>query len=201
MKRREIRDFIGRPILFVCWLYSSGMSFDRLIYDDRTYRENLKQSTSPLNYVMNPIRYRNCHKCRAEFGIVGGQDASLVEKNMVDVESDLQGRTRLLTNSSCGKYQPKCNGKGKCTSDNGIPYDCDECKPPQRHLRSCSMVQYKPRPTDVGYVLRQPDCSEERKAVKRRWPSIQADAIRKMKDQVRVYNAKHWQDNTGTIYA
>ncbi len=60
------------------------MSFDRLIYDDRTYKENLKQSTSPLNYMMNPIRYRNCHKYRAEFGIVGGQDASLVEENMVD---------------------------------------------------------------------------------------------------------------------
>ena len=131
------------------------MSLNRLIYDDCAYAKRIKESTDPVNYMLNPIRYENCNKCRVELGILGGTNVSINEGNLVDVESDLSGRVRLLSDCPSQKYQPsRCN----CKYDTGIPGDCDKCQPQKRHLRPCSLFQYKPRPTDVGYRLPEFKC-------------------------------------------
>ena len=135
------------------------MSLNRLIYDDCAYSKRLKESTGPLNYLLNPQKYENCHKCRVELGLFGGTNVSIGAGNLVDAESDLSGRTRLLSQCPTKKYAPKCSDpNNKCTYDTGIPFDCDACQPQKRHLRPCSLFQYKPRPNNVGYRIPEYKC-------------------------------------------
>ena len=131
------------------------MSLNRLIYDDCAYAKRIKESTDPVNYMLNPIRYENCNKCRVELGVVGGTNVSINDGNLVDVESDLSGRARLLSDCPSQKYQPS---KCQCKLDSGIPGDCDSCQPQKRHLRPCSLFQYKPRPNNVGYRIPEYKC-------------------------------------------
>ena len=70
------------------------MSFNRLSYDTCEYRKTLDQSVSPLSYILNPMKYENCNKCRMELGIVGGSNVSQIAGDLVLLESDLRGQTR-----------------------------------------------------------------------------------------------------------
>lgn len=140
------------------------MSLNSLKYDPATYREVIAQSTSPLAYMLNPIKYENCNKCRPDQLIVGGPDVSLDTQNMVDLESDLSGRTRVASKATCGLYQPTCRSGKKCkhSTKSGIPYDCDECQPMKLHPRQCTMVPMPPRMSTVGYKIEQPTCEDLR---------------------------------------
>ena len=55
------------------------MSSNRLIYDTCAYKKTLDQSVGPLSYVLNPIKYENCNKCRMELGLVGGTAVSHIK--------------------------------------------------------------------------------------------------------------------------
>ena len=70
------------------------MSFNRLMYDTCEYKTRIGESVGPLEYMLNPIRFENCNKCRMELGIVGGTAVSQIEGNLVDLENDLRGQTR-----------------------------------------------------------------------------------------------------------
>ena len=70
------------------------MSSNRLIYDTCAYKKTLDESVGPLSYLLNPIKYENCNKCRMELGIVGGSNVSHIRGNLVDLENDLRGQTR-----------------------------------------------------------------------------------------------------------
>ena len=60
------------------------MSSNRLIYDTCAYKKELDQSVGPLSYVLNPIKYENCNKCRMELGIVGGSQVSQIKVGAPD---------------------------------------------------------------------------------------------------------------------
>ena len=128
------------------------MSSNRLIYDTCAYKKNLDQSVGPLSYILNPIKYENCSKCRMELGIVGGTDVSQIKGNLVDLENDLRGATRAASLCPSAKYQPSCTNKIG-----------DDCQPKQitikgrnnsvrnintelLHLPPCQMIRYKPVP-------------------------------------------------------
>ena len=131
----------------------------RLMYDDTVYTEAVKQSTGALGYMLNPIRYVNCRKCRVEQGLVQGQDVSILPGNIVDTESDLSGRTRLNSKYDVAAYQPRCaKAAGRCVTDSGIPYDCDECQPDKRHLKACNIVDHRPKFAGPGYTLPRSAC-------------------------------------------
>ena len=87
------------------------MSSNRLIYDTCAYKKSLDQSVGPLSYLLNPIKYENCSKCRMELGIVGGTDVSQIKGNLVDLENDLRGATRTASLCPSNHYQPSCQGK------------------------------------------------------------------------------------------
>ena len=82
------------------------MSSNRLSYDACAYKDSLRQSTDPLNYMLYTGKYDNSAKCRIEFGVVGGNGVSLFTGNLVDLESDLRGQTRLASNCSSKLYHP-----------------------------------------------------------------------------------------------
>ena len=76
---------------------------NRLTYDACSYDASLRQSVAPISYVLDPIRYEHCNKCRPELGVVGGTAVSHVTGNLVDLENNLRGGDR--PNTHCAQYK------------------------------------------------------------------------------------------------
>ena len=114
-------------------IQKSFKSLTRGIYDDCAYKRRLHESTSPLLYNINPIAYESCTKCHQAYpgfiGALGGQGFG-VGPDRVDIDSDLRGQTRLLTNCPTHKYNPTsykyCGGCKNC--DKGLPCGCNHCR-------------------------------------------------------------------------
>ena len=118
------------------------MSSNRLMYDTCAYKKRLDESTGPLAYVMNPMKYENCRKCRSELGLIGGPAVSQIKGNLVDLENDLRGQTRILTQCPSLKYHPGHEIMSKGPGDTpGEIVDTELL-----HLPSCQMIRYKPIP-------------------------------------------------------
>jgi len=133
------------------------MSWNRTRYDQCAYQKELSQSTSSFQYTMDPNKFYNCKECRPELGVVGGNNVSLTQGNMVDLESDLMGITRQ--NSLCPerKYIPHCH---QCSELTGIPCDgkCEKADA-VNHRQGCQFINYAPRVDHVGYHLEYPKCA------------------------------------------
>ena len=118
------------------------MSSNRLSYDTCAYKADIAQSTLPLSYTLNPMKYENCNKCRMELGIVGGTDVSQIKGNLVDLENDLRGQTRQASLCPGMKYMP--------TDSQTIQLQASLCGKEKTidtslvHLPACQMIQYKP---------------------------------------------------------
>ena len=142
------------------------MSFTRARYDPCAYDKSLSESTSVLTWRLDPNQYYNCNECRHEFGLVGGNNVSRYEGNMVDLESDLRGQTRAYSQCPTRKYQPGTviqgshhNGCRPGCSKTGLPCGSRKCRNDKlRHLRGCTMIDYKPRIDNVGFNLKYPPC-------------------------------------------
>ena len=119
------------------------MSSNRLMYDTCAYKKLLDQSTGPFSYSMYTGKYENCAKCRIELGQIGGNGVSIFSGNLVDLESNLRGQTRLASLCPIKKYQPICNKPNP--NNDGLP-----CDPSNQvnlvNQPSCQMVRYKPVP-------------------------------------------------------
>ena len=89
------------------------MSSNRLKYDTCAYKQTLKQSIKPVNYMLDPIRYNHCNKCfpNNHVGIIGGTNVSNIKGNLVDLESDLSGRTHMATKCPEYKWGPNTNNQ------------------------------------------------------------------------------------------
>ena len=129
------------------------MSSNRLIYDNCEYKTKLNESTNPLNYMLNPIRYENCNKCRMELGVVGGTAVSHIQGNLVDLETDLMGITRKASLCPSQKFSSNCaTSNNTDCNQNSITIKGDTCGKDRTidtsplHLPSCNMIRYKPTP-------------------------------------------------------
>lgn len=134
------------------------MSWNRTKYDQCAYQKELSQSTSPINYTLDPNKFFNCNECRPDFGLVAGNNVSLAQTNMVDLESDLFGITRQNTKCPERKYLPHCH---KCDEISGLPCGGETCKRAEKmdHLPECKIIQYSPRIDHVGYDIKYPHCA------------------------------------------
>ena len=160
------------------------MSLNRLIYDNCAYSKRLDESIGPLSYVINPIKYENCKKCRHELGLVGGTAVSHIKGNLVDLENDLRGSTRANSLCPSVKYQPnntnsivikpkyQCkscmNNQSKCQCEscmnNQSKCQCESCKDiivdtTLVNLPSCQMINYKTLPEEPKFKI--PSCQCE----------------------------------------
>jgi len=102
------------------------MSFNRLQYDKGTYSTNLNESVKPGVYNLNKPLTR-CDPCHPETPHVRLQSRgnSLYRNNgLVDINSELLGLNRKLSNNPNNKYAPNsvgCSGSGNkqfCNYDN-----------------------------------------------------------------------------------
>lgn len=112
---------------------------NRLIYDTCAYDKELKQSTNPLNFVLDPIKFENCKKCRMELGIVGGTAVSHINGNLVDLENDLRNQNRPNTHCPTYKYIPDTKVQGK---EYIKPVQHPEVNTKMKHLKPCQMIDY-----------------------------------------------------------
>jgi len=89
------------------------MSYNRLNYDDDTYKTNLLSSISPGLYMLEPVR-NDCQKCTlygSEMNISYNADGKC--SNLIDVDSELLGITRKKSKCPSKAYlpsaEPFCN--------------------------------------------------------------------------------------------
>lgn len=129
------------------------MSFNRLRYDNCSYQHELSESVGTLAYMLDPSRYENCNKCRPELGLVGGTNVSHVSGNLVDLESDLMGVTRLASKCPQLKYQNPCP-KGEMNQCHPEPIVIKQTPNKKgrvvdttmKHLPPCQFIRYKSIP-------------------------------------------------------
>ena len=112
---------------------------NRLIYDQCSYSKELKQSTSPFEYVIDPIKFENHNKCRMELGIVGGTAVSHIKGNLVDLENDLRNQNRPNTRCPAYKWIPGEKVQG---NEYIKPVQHPHVDTTMQHLPSCQMHEY-----------------------------------------------------------
>lgn len=172
------------------------MAFTRQINDPCETKKRVEESASIFSYLMDSNKHYNCNPCFIERGVVGGNTASLYEGNMVDLESELSGRTRAATKCPSGQYLPGTIIQGQdvkqCGPDDGADgLPCGNSsvnKVKLLHLPTCSLVDYKPRPTDVGYTLDYPACGSYGKKHKKN---------KRSKARRQPYAVSEWQGQQG----
>lgn len=121
------------------------MSFNRLSYDTCAYKQDLSENVSQLSYLLDPVKFEHCQKCRHEVGLVGGTNVGVVKGNLVDLENELFGINRPNTQCPSYKFTPRSDG---------IVQGKEYIKPVQhpavdvnmRNLRPCQMIDYKEVP-------------------------------------------------------
>lgn len=82
------------------------MSYTRDKYSSCTYRQELGQSVGAAGYMFEPSKFYVNSQCRQDLG-APGNDVSLTYKNLVGVESDLKGYTRVTSRCDSAKYRPR----------------------------------------------------------------------------------------------
>ena len=90
-------------------------SSNRQKYDNCNYQKSLMESTSPLAYNMYQGKFENCSKCI--------YDKFWTSQELVDVETELRGQNRPLSQCDQFKYNPHCRQSKMCTStfDRNVP--------------------------------------------------------------------------------
>lgn len=121
------------------------MSFNRLAYDNCSYKQNLSENVSQLSYLLDPIKYENCNKCRHELGLVGGTAVGVPRGNMVDLENNLLGIDRPNTHCPSYKFMPR--GDNIVQGREYIkPVNHPAVDTTMLQLPACQMIQYAPVP-------------------------------------------------------
>ena len=116
------------------------MSFNHLTADTQTYQRRLGENVSILDYVLSPFKMEHQNKCRHELGLVGGTATSHIDGNMVDLESDLRGQTRLLSKCVDNQWKPLNQGQ-VIHNDKTAPINTTA-----KHLPACQMISYRSVP-------------------------------------------------------
>lgn len=90
--------------------YSTQGSSNRQEYDCCKYAQDLQQSVDPLSYQLYFGAHESCSKC------IDKKVWFKQNPEIVDIESDLQNRTRPLSDCDGYKYNPNCKTGPNCIS-------------------------------------------------------------------------------------
>jgi len=105
------------------------MSFNSLKYDTNSYKHVLAESVASLEYQLGTPQ--QCQECFVKDPSYNLQRAGVsvdAEMPMIDVDSELMGLTRKLSNNPAEKYLPKEDSAGNPCSDR-----------PKVHRKDCNM--------------------------------------------------------------
>jgi len=120
------------------------MSFNRLKYDSCDYRANLSENISILDYTLDTSPFSHCSPCRNQLGLVGGNNVSITQGSMVDLENNLIGLDRPATHCPAYKWLPgQTNFQGK---EYIKPVVNPTLNDKSQSLRTCQFIDYKPTP-------------------------------------------------------
>jgi len=97
--------------------------------------------TAP-GYTMIPQKFYHPNAGRNALGLVGGNEVSVPAGNLVDVESDLFGYTRDLTNDPSKKYQAPQKGKREIVFTDRSTGRTVAVSTQQQHLPTIQMFSY-----------------------------------------------------------
>lgn len=133
---------------------------NRTIYDTCAYVDDLQRSAAPLSFILDPIKYEHCNKCRPELGIVGGTAVSHVSPDFVAIENDLRNRNRPMTRCPQFHFIPRDDGvlQGK-EYIKPVCHPRIEIKP--HHLKPCQFQSYPEVPPTPPLDLF--ECPQRRK--------------------------------------
>lgn len=98
---------------------NDGINFghsSRLGYDNRAYNDKVRESTSPLQYIMDVNRIQNCNQCLSTYGprsgymgygvsTSAGNTATPIQ-DLINIDSILSNRNVKLSKTSDGKVNP-----------------------------------------------------------------------------------------------
>jgi hypothetical protein len=109
-----------------------------------------QQSRDMFSYTQLPAKFENPSKCRNGLGLVGGTEVSNISGNLVDLESDLYGITRVQSKCIQRQYQPACPLGGPDCPDTPGPLHFTEKSTGEsrtinttpRHLPTCQLNTY-----------------------------------------------------------
>jgi len=90
--------------------------------DNQPIAANRVTDTIAGGYTQIPQKYYHPNPSRNALGMVGGNDVSIASGNLVDVESDLRGTTRDLSNAPSKKYQRPPSGDALQSVSEAQPY-------------------------------------------------------------------------------
>lgn len=136
---------------------SYGQFWSRDKYDKESIDTDLKQSTDPLIYALDPVFAEQYHPVFPnEIGWIGKQGVSYDSRiPMIDTESELFNITRVLSKDPKFKYHPKCidliNGNPKCQPnlyhfpiDRNFSYQSTRLVDPPSTLREIGVNRFQP---------------------------------------------------------
>ncbi len=75
-----------------------------------------EKKDNPCSYVADINAYISPESRRHQLGLVGGNEVSTIKGNIIDLESDLRGITRINTHAPWNKYQPSTTSNIKVTN-------------------------------------------------------------------------------------
>lgn len=120
-------------------------AFERLRYDAGAYDAQLKQSTGPLMYRLNPVFANTCNPCRpGNVGYIGRVGVSLThQRPLVDVESDLMNLHRHSSRDPRQLYTPSCPQQQSCSEGypcgGGVVAGCESSQEKLFHFPTCDI--------------------------------------------------------------
>lgn len=145
-------------------------NWQRLKYDYGNYGKSLQQSTSPLDWILDPNYVHRCNPCRpTEVGYISKFGVSYDSRNpLIDTESELFNITRKASNDPGQKYIPYCPncgnkkitcGENECLEGypcgGGVVSGCEQCQPQLFHFPSCGITRQYTRTSNPTGTLRE----------------------------------------------
>ena len=120
------------------------MSSNKLLYDECETNLRLSYNRNMLDWMLYDKKYENDRRCHHKLGLVGGVEVSEVQRNLVDLESELRGQNRVFYR--CPEKKHQLDNNGICKPYVKVPQQfCKEEKEVKTNFESledCQMVDF-----------------------------------------------------------
>lgn len=73
------------------------MSSNSILYDNDEYKCRLGRNDNMLKWILDPTVYENKKRCYHKMGITPGSEVYELERNLVDIDSELKGRFKCYS--------------------------------------------------------------------------------------------------------